>query len=76
MTDESASFDAATSIVGTRVLVSHYLLEDGRQAYAVQLTGGTSQIEALGLLRLAEGQVLKGNWQTLEEDDRDATDER
>lgn len=38
MTDESASFDAT---------ISHYLLDDGRQAYAVQMTGGTSQIEAL-----------------------------
>lgn len=73
MTDESASFDATTSIVGTRVLVSHYLLDDGRQAYAVQMTGGTSQIEALGLLRLAEAQVLKGNWQALEENDGEAS---
>lgn len=71
MTDESASFDATTSIIGTRLLVSHYLLDDGRQAYAVQMTGGTSQIEALGLIRLAEAQILSGNWQELEEKEDD-----
>lgn len=62
MTDESASFDAT---------ISHYLLDDGRQAYAVQMTGGTSQIEALGLIRLAEAQILSGNWQELEENEDD-----
>ncbi|TWS25604.1 hypothetical protein FK530_23070 [Tsukamurella conjunctivitidis] len=71
MTDESASFDATTSIIGTRLLISHYLLDDGRQAYAVQMTGGTSQIEALGLIRLAEAQILSGNWQELEEKEDD-----
>lgn len=73
MTDESASFDATTSIIGTRLLISHYLLDDGRQAYAVQMTGGTSQIEALGLIRLAEAQILSGTWQELEENDEEAS---
>ncbi|MGV7904370.1 hypothetical protein PJN93_31640 [Mycobacterium kansasii] len=32
---------------------------------------GTSQIEALGLIRLAEAQILSGNWHELEEKEDD-----